>query len=197
MFINISFDWNLPKERANLRTVRNIVALITVTNISPLSSLLLLYINTNWNWSQASPLMTRGDKRQGENGRPSCLLRKLDSVRLSISRGWQNAGKAQIMLGLNLREIESLSTGSKEYTDNGDKVAKGAKQSEQALHRVPVLNYPGRGCWEAISTRQHTCTLDWNSAWALSPPLVASHMSPVSYDSMCCPDFLGSAWEGL
>lgn len=31
------------------------------------------------------------------------------------------------MLGLNLREIESVSTDSKEYTDNGDIVAKGAK----------------------------------------------------------------------
>lgn len=64
------------------------------------------------------------------------------------------------MFGLDLREIESVSTGSKEYNDNRDRVAKGAKQSEQALHHVPVLNYLGRGCWEAISTGQHTCTLD-------------------------------------
>lgn len=62
------------------------------------------------------------------------------------------------MLGLNLREIESVSTDSKEYTDNGDIVAKGAKQSEQALHCVPVLNSLGSGCWEAISTGRHTCT---------------------------------------
>lgn len=152
----------------------------------PLSSLLLLYISTNWSWSQASPLMTRGDKRQEENSRLSRLLRKLDSVGLSISRGWQNAVRPQTMLGLNLREIESVSTGSDRRTDSRDKVAKGAKQCEQALHCVPVLSYPGGGCWEALGTGRHICTLDWKPGRALtssplSPPLVAWHVSPACY----------------
>lgn len=64
------------------------------------------------------------------------------------------------MLGLNLREIESVSTGSDRRTDSRDKVAKGAKQCEQALHCVPVLSYPGGGCWEALGTGRHICTLD-------------------------------------
>lgn len=41
---------------------------------------------------------------------------------------------------------------SEERTDSGDKVAKGAKLSEQALHCVPVLSYPDGGCWEALGT---------------------------------------------
>lgn len=39
-----------------------------------------------------------------------------------------NAVRAGTMLGLDLREIESLSTSSDEHSDSGDKVAKGAKQ---------------------------------------------------------------------
>ena len=53
------------------------------------------------------------------------------------------------MLGLNLREIESVSSGSNEHSDSGDKVAKG-EQSELALHDVPILSYPGRGRGVAI-----------------------------------------------
>lgn len=47
VLINISFDWNLPKEGANLRAVRNTLALVRVRNTSHLSSLLLLYLSTN------------------------------------------------------------------------------------------------------------------------------------------------------
>lgn len=43
------------------------------------------------------------------------------------------------MPGLNRREIESVSTGSQEHNDSGDKAAKGVKQSERALHCVSVL----------------------------------------------------------
>lgn len=88
------------------------------------------------------------------------------------------------MLGLSRREIESVSTGSNKYADSRDKVAKGAKQSEQALHRVSSLDSPGRGSWAMY---MYPGLKLWPSPHivTLSPLLVASHVSPITYDSGC------------
>lgn len=157
VLINISFDWNLSKEGANLRAVRNTLALVRVRNTSHLSSLLLLYLSTNWSWSQASPLMTRGDKRQVENSGPSGLLRKLYSVGLSVSRSWQNAVRAKQCLG-SVWGKSSPSAPAPTSTLTVDIKWQREQNSEQALHRVSILNPAG----------QHMCILDWNSAQALT-----------------------------
>lgn len=118
--------------------------------------------------------MTRSDKRHGENSGPSRLLRKLDQW--DCPSAGLTAIRAQTMLGLNFREIELVSTRSDKHSDSGDKVAKGEHQSELALHGVPILSYQA----EALGRQWawgNIC-VPWLSPLTLSPPLVASHVSP-------------------
>lgn len=189
VLINISFDWNLPKEGANLRAVRNTLALVRVRNTSHLSSLLLLYLSTNWSWSQASPLMTRGDKRQVENSGPSGLLRKLYSVGLSVSRSWQNAVRAKQCLG-SVWGKSSPSAPAPTSTLTVDIKWQREQNSEQALHRVSIP--PSNTCvyWtETLLKPSHRDTVTSAGGLTCEPRYL--------WLRMCGPDLLGSVLRGL
>lgn len=88
-------------------------------------------ISTNGSGSQASLLMTRGDKRQEENSRPSRLLRKRGSGGLSISRADRMPSELKQCLG-HLGEMQSARARS-----SGDKVER-AEAPGGSQHRAPA-----------------------------------------------------------
>lgn len=116
-------------------------------------------------------LLTRADKRQEENSGLSRLLRKRDSVGPSLS-------SPQTMLGLSLREIESVSTRSR-ATDRGDKVAKEQNRVSRPC-TVPLSSVPWgrllggtwhRATWDTCAHRLRACRAP-----------IASRMAPVHLD---------------